>query len=488
MQHTVEKLSGNKVKISFKLPAASFDEAIDKAYLKMRGRINVPGFRKGKAPRKLIERMYGDMIFYDEALESLFPDAYMTAVRESDLKPVSRPEPNVQDMQAGQDLEFTCEVYVQPEVQLGEYKGVEVTRVVREISDDEVSAYIAGEQKKVARSVEITDEPVQDGDMVNLNYSGSVDGVAFPGGTAENQQLKIGSKSFIPGFEEQMIGLKIDEESDLKVAFPEQYHAEELKGKDAVFHVKVLGITREELPELDDEFASEVSEFDTLKEYTADVKVQLQKAADEQSTEAAKNALVDKVVEAATIELPPPMIEEKLDELIERMGWRFQQQGFSLKEYQKITGQTDEQMRDMYRNEAEANLKADLVLEELVKVENAEAKEEDVDKMLGEYATSMGQTIEKLKETFTEGQLDYFRHRAKIMSILDMLWEKAIVTDEKAKIEAKEETGEKTSEKSPAAPKKAKRTTKKAEETPSDEPKKPKRTTKKAETAKAEKE
>ena len=429
MEHTVEKLSSNKVKISFKVPAASFEEAIEKAYLKMRGRINVPGFRKGKAPRKLIERMYGDMVFYDDALEALFPEAYMAAVKENELNPVSRPELDVQEMEAGKDLAFSCEVFVFPEITLGEYKGLEISRVVREVSKEEVDARIAQEQKRVSRSVEITDRAVENGDAVELDYSGSVDGEKFDGGTAQGQHLNIGSGSFIPGFEEQMIGMEIGSERDLTVTFPTPYHSKELEGKEAVFHVKLNGITKEELPELDDDFASEVSDFETFAEYEADVKAKLQEAADAQSTESAKQSLVEKVVEAATIEIPDPMAEDKLDEMLEQMSWRMQQQGFTLKKYQELTGQTESQMRDMYREEAKNSLKSELVLDEIIKAEAVEAAPEAVDTMLSEYATATGQNLEQLKGGLSEGQLSYFSHRAQVDQVLDMLWESATVTD-----------------------------------------------------------
>lgn len=292
MQHSVEKLSGNKVKISFKVPASSFEEAIEKAYLKNRSRINVPGFRKGKAPRKLIQRMYGETIFYDDALDAIFPEAFLTAVKDNDLHPVGRPDVNVESLEEGKELAFSCEVFVVPEVKLGDYKGVSVTRVVRQVTDEEVDARIAQEQKRVARSVEITDRAVQNGDQVNLDYSGTVDGVKFSGGTAQGQSLVIGSGNFIPGFEEQMVGMAIGEERDLTVRFPEKYHSEELQGKEAVFHVKVNSITCEELPTLDDEFASEVSDFDTFAEYRDDLRKKMQEAADEQSTQAAKESML----------------------------------------------------------------------------------------------------------------------------------------------------------------------------------------------------
>ncbi|NLI22739.1 MAG: trigger factor [Clostridiales bacterium] len=432
MEHTVEKLSGNKVKISFSVPADAFDKAVDKAYLKNRGRINVPGFRKGKAPRKLIERMYGDGIFHDDALELIFPDAYMEAVQKEDLHPVSQPELSVDPIQKGAAVTFACEVYVQPEVTLGAYRGVEVARTLREVAQSEIDERLKQEQKRVARSLEITEGGVENGDEVSLDYSGTVDGVAFDGGTAAGQKLTIGSGSFIPGFEEQMIGLKVGQEKDLNVRFPDEYHAENLKGRDAVFHVKVNAIRREELPALDDEFASEVSEFETLDAYAADIRANLQKTADEQSTEAARQGLVQKVVDAAQIDIPAPMVEEKLNDILGEMNWRMQQQGFDIKRYLQLTGQTEAQMRDMYREEARNNLKTELVIEEIIKAEDLQAEESDVNALLEEYAKSVGKTLEQVRAEFSDAQIAYFQHRAKINKALDLLWDNAKVTDEKA--------------------------------------------------------
>lgn len=430
MEHTIEKLSGNKVKIAFKVPAADFEQAIEKAYIKLRGQIAVPGFRKGKAPRKLIEKMYGAGIFYEDALDAIFPGAYMEAVTANELKPVSQPElSGIETMEAGKDLEFSCEVYVMPEVKLGEYKGVEVAKKTRKVTAEEVDARIESERKRVARSIEVTDRALENGDNAELDYSGSVDGVKFQGGTAEHQHLVIGSGSFIPGFEEQMVGMTIGEERDLNVKFPEEYHSEDLKGKDAVFHVKLHAITREELPELDDDFASEVSDFDTLAEYRADVEKKLQEAADAQSEEATRQSLVDAVMANAEVEIPAPMVEDKLNDMMQEMGWRMQQQGFSMEMYLKMLGQTEAQMRDMYRAEAKNNVKTELVLDEIIKAENIEADEADVDKMLESYASAMNQTIDQLKESFSAEQLDYFKHRAQVTKALDMLWENAKVTE-----------------------------------------------------------
>ena len=433
MEHTIEKLSGNKVKIAFKVPAADFEQAIEKAYLKLRGQIAVPGFRKGKAPRRLIEKMYGAAIFYEDALDVVFPDAYMSAITANELKPVSQPSlTDIAVMEAGKDLEFTCEVYVMPEVKLGEYKGIEVVRKANKVTDEAIDARIEQERKRVARSVEVTDRALENGDNAELDYSGSVDGVKFEGGTAEHQHLVIGSGSFIPGFEEQMVGMTIGEERDLNVKFPEQYHSEDLKGKDAVFHVKLHAITREELPELDDEFAAEVSDFDTLAEYRADVAKKLEEAAKAQAEETARQSMIDTVIANAEIELPAPMIESKLDDMMQEMNWRMQQQGFSMEQYLQMLGQTEAQMRDMYRSQAEIDLKGEMVIDEIIKAEGVEADEADVDKLLGSYASAMNQTIDQLKEQFSAEQMDYFKHRAQVSKTLDMLWENAKVTDEEA--------------------------------------------------------
>ncbi len=485
MEYSVEKLSGNKVKITFTAPAADFEEAVQKAYLKVRGQISVPGFRKGKAPRRLIESMYGSAVFYDDALEILFPDAYTKAVTESGIEPVSRPEVDVETIEKGKDVVFTAEVYVMPEVKLGDYKGLEVTKHMHPVTDEQIDARLEQERKRVARSIEVTDRALENGDNAELDYSGSVDGVKFEGGTAEHQHLVIGSGSFIPGFEEQMIGMQVGEERDLNVQFPEKYHSEDLAGKNAVFHVKLHAITKEELPELDDDFASEVSDFDTLAEYRADVAKKIEETASAHAEEAAKQSLVDKAVANAEVDIPAPMVESKLDDMMQEMGWRMQQQGFSMEQYLSMLGQTPAQMRDMYRSEAELTVKTELVLDEIVKAEGIEAGDEDVDKLLAGYAEPMGQTVEQLKASFNEGQIEYFKHRACVTKALDMMWDAAKVTEEVVD-HSKEEKAEEKEEKKPA---KKRTTTKKAKaeeapaaeaaEAPAEEaPAKPKRTRK----------
>jgi len=433
MQYSMEKQPGNKVKLSFTAPAPDFEEAVQKAYIKYRCRFQVQGFRKGKAPRKLIERLYGDTVFYDDALEILFPDAYIEAVEKEDLHTVSRPSVNVEDIVKGEDVKFSCEVYVYPEIKLGDYKGVEVPRTLHTVNKEELDARLAQEQKQMARKVPVEDRAVEDGDEVNLDYSGSVDGVKFNGGTAEDQKLVIGSKSFIPGFEEQLIGMNTGEEKDITVTFPVEYHAEDLKGKEAVFHVKIHAISHEELPALDDDFAADVSEFETLKEYKDDLKKKLQETADEQATAQAKQALIQKIVENSEIDIPDPMVEEKLDEQLKEMDWRMQQQGLNMKKYMELTGQTEAQMRDMYRSEARNNLKTEMVIGEIIRQEKIEASPEKVDELLSEYTAPMGKTLEDLKKELTANQMGYFENRAQTMAAMDMLWDNAVVKDEKAK-------------------------------------------------------
>ncbi len=431
MEYSVEKLSGSKVKITFTAPAADFEEAMQKAYLKVRGQISVPGFRKGKAPRRLIESMYGSAIFYDDALDLLFPDAYMKAVEENDLKPVSRPElVDLKPIVKGEDVVFVAEVFVMPEVKLGDYKGLEVTKHCHPVTDAQIDARLEQERKRVARSIEITDRALEEGDNAELDYSGSVDGEKFEGGTAEHQHLVIGSGSFIPGFEEQMIGMQIGEERDLNVQFPEKYHSADLAGKNAVFHVKLHAITREELPELDDDFAAEVSDFDTLADFRADIAKKIEQSASAHAEEAAKQSLVDKAVANAEVEIPAPMVEDKLDDMMQQMGWRMQQQGFTMEQYLSMLGQTEAQMRDMYRGEAELTVKTELVLDQIVAAEGIEATDEDVDNLLQGYAEPMGQTVEQLKASFNEGQIEYFKHRACVTKALDLMWESANVTEE----------------------------------------------------------
>ena len=409
MSTTVEKISSNKVKLSFDIDAAQFDAAMDKAYIKVRGQVTIPGFRKGRAPRKMIENMYGEGVFYDEAFELIFDEVYGPAVDENKLEVVDRPQVEIQQIGTGKNLQFTCEVFVKPDVTLGEYKGVEVKKEHTLVSDEDVNAEIEKERNKQAAEVSVEDRAVAEGDTVNLDYSGSVDGVKFAGGTAEGQTLKIGSHTFIPGFEEQMVGMNIGEEKDLDVTFPEEYHAKELAGKKAVFHVKVNSITETQLPALDDDFAKDISEFDTLDEYKADVRAKLEAQAAERDNNVFTNAVIEKVMENATVEIPDAMVERQIDSMVRNFEARLAQQGLKLADFIKYTGQDEKSFRNQYREQAEKSVRANLVLEAVENAEKFEATEEEIDAEIEKFAKQVGQDVENLKKNLTEGDRDYFK-------------------------------------------------------------------------------
>ena len=409
MSTTVEKISSNKVKLSFDIDAAKFDEAMGKAYIKVRGQVAIPGFRKGHAPRKMIENMYGEGVFYDEAFELIFDEVYGPAIDENKLEVVDRPQVDIQQIGTGKNLQFTCEVFVKPDVTLGEYKGVEVKKEHTLVTEDDVNAEIEKERNKQAAEVSVDDRAVAEGDTVNLDYSGSVDGVKFAGGTAEGQTLKIGSHTFIPGFEEQMVGMNIGEEKDLNVTFPTEYHAPDLAGKEAVFHVKVNSITETQLPALDDDFAKDISEFDTLDAYKADVRAKLEAQAAERDNNAFTNAVIEKVMANATVEIPDAMVERQIDSMVRNFEARLAQQGLKLADFMKYTGQDEKSFRNQYRDQAEKSVRANLVLEAVENVEKFEATEEEIDAEVEKFAKQIGQNVEDLKKNLTEGDREYFK-------------------------------------------------------------------------------
>ncbi|MBQ5437815.1 MAG: trigger factor, partial [Firmicutes bacterium] len=404
----MEKISGNQVKISFEVPAAEFDSAIQKAYLKLRGRINVPGFRKGKAPRKLIERMYGDGVFYEEALDIIFPDVYTEAVKGEDLNVVDQAQMDqVEQMAAGQDLKFSVKVYVSPDVEIGEYKGLKAVKYVRKVTDEDVDQAISQDAERATTRMEVTDRALKSGDVAKLDYAGTVDGVAFEGGTAKDQSLEIGSGSFIPGFEDQMIGMAIGEEKDLHVTFPEQYHAEELAGKEAVFHVKLMGIEEKVRPEMDDEFAKDVSEYQTFEEYKAAKRASLEETAEKNADGELEQQLIQQAVDASDCDIPDAMIESRLDSMMRQYEMRLAYQGMRLNDFLKYTGQTEEQMRDMYRSEAHNQVKSSLVLKAIADKENVQVTDEDVDKLIGDDAKASGQKVEDYRARISDRDMEY---------------------------------------------------------------------------------
>ena len=457
MSATYEKISGNKAKLSFTVPAAQFEEAMQKAYLKNRGKINVPGFRRGKAPRKLIETMYGEGVFYDDAFQEIFPNLYDEAVKENDLHVVDQPEVDVKEIGEGKDLVFTCEVFVRPDVTLGDYKGLTVEVTKQEVTDADIDARIEQDRQKVARTVDVEGRALENGDTVNLDYAGSVDGVAFEGGTAKGQTLTLGSNQFIPGFEEQMVGMNIGEEKDLNVTFPEQYHAAELAGKAAVFHVKVNSATHTELPELNDEFAADASEYNTFAEYKDSIIKELNEKAEKNNEVAVENALVEKATANAQMDIPEAMIRDQVNYILREMQMRMAYQGLRLEDYLKYTGQTVEQLADMYKGEAEQRVKMELTLEAIRKAEGVEPTDEDVQKQIAEQAERMGQKVEDFEKTLTDEQRGYLKDSAAIQKVVELLKKDCKVEEKKPETEAAAE------DEVPAKKAPAKRRAKKAE-------------------------
>ena len=439
MSYQYEKISGNKAKLSFEFTAEQFAEAMQKAFLKIRRSISIPGFRKGKAPRKVVEAMYGESVLYDDAINLLFPDAYEAAVKEYDLHPVDQPEFNLEEIGSGKDLKFNVEVFVRPDVTLGEYKGLEVEVALQELTDAMVDAEIERDRDKASRTIDVEDRPVENGDIVNLDYAGTVDGVAFAGGTAEKQTLTIGSGSFIPGFEEQMVGMSIGEEKDLNVTFPKEYHAEELAGKDAVFHVKVNGIQKIEKPELDDDFAADVSEFDTFADYKADVVKRLTDRIEQSNENAIKNALVEKATENAQVDIPQAMIDTQGDYMIREMEMNAAYQGIRLDDYLKYMGMTREALKAQNEPEATRRVKNELVIEAIRKAENLEPTEEDIEKQIAAQAERFGQEVEEFRKGLTDQQREYLKDDAGIELVLDLLRKDAKVTAKKPEEPAKNE-------------------------------------------------
>ena len=457
---TYEKNDKNQAVITITVSGEEFEKAIEVAYRKTAGRYAIAGFRKGKAPRKLIEKYYGEGVFFEDAFNEICGPAYGNAVDELGLTPVSRPEIDITDIKEDKTVIFTATVDLKPEVKLGKYTGINATKNEYNVSDEDIERELDAALERVSRMVEVTDRAVKDGDTVNLDYSGSVDGVKFPGGTAENQTLVIGSKTFIPGFEEGMIGMNIGDEKDINVKFPEEYHAEDLKGKDAVFAVKVLGIKEKQVPALDDEFAKDVSEFDTLDEYKADIKKNLEaKNADRADSEYEVN-LVDKICDNAEVAIPGSMIERQLDYQMRDMEMRMSYQGLSMDDYMKYTGTTMEQLRQMYRDDAEKTVKRQLVLEAVKDAEALKAEDADIDKEIAKYAEMFGKNLEEYKSTLKEEELEYFTESATVNKTLAFLKDNNTASKPAAKKTTTKKAEGDTAEKKPAA---KKTTTKKAE-------------------------
>ena len=402
MSVQVEKLEKNMAKLTIEVSADELEKAIEKVYQKQKKNISIPGFRKGKVPRAMVEKMYGKEVFYEDAANELIPAAYEKAYDECGENIVSTPKVDVVQIEAGKPFIFTAEVALKPEVTLGAYKGIEVDKVEVTVSDEEVNAEIDRERERNARSISVSDRAVQDKDQTVIDFEGFVDGVAFQGGKGENYPLTIGSGAFIPGFEEQLIGKNIGEECDVNVTFPEEYHAEDLAGKAAVFKVTVKEIKEKQLPELDDEFAAEVSEFDTLAEYKEDVKKNLTEKREKDVKNAKEDAVVDAIIEKATMEIPEAMIETQQRQMIQEFAQNIQMQGLSIDQYFQFTGLTPEAMMEQVKPQAEKRIKSRLVLEAVAKAENITVSDEDFDKEVEKMAEMYQMEAAKVKESIGE--------------------------------------------------------------------------------------
>ena len=402
MSLQVEKLEKNMAKLTIEASAEDLEKSIEKAYQKQKSQISIPGFRKGKVPRQMVEKMYGKEVFYEDAANELIPDAYDKALAECEEDIVSSPKIEVTQIESGKPFVFTATVALKPEVKLGKYKGVKIDKIDTAVTDEEVDAEINRERENNARNVTVEDRPVKDGDITTLDFEGFVDGVAFEGGKGENYPLTIGSGAFIPGFEEQLVGAEIGKEVEVKVTFPEDYQAADLKGKDAVFKCTIKEIKEKELPELDDEFASEVSEFDTLAEYREDVKKNLTEKKEKDAKNAKEEAAVKAAVEDSEMEIPEAMLETQQRQIVDEFAQRITMQGLSMEQYFQFTGTTYEQMVEQVKPQAEERIKSRLVLEAVAKAEKIEATEEDYEKELETMAEVYQMEVDKVKELMGE--------------------------------------------------------------------------------------
>ncbi|KAI4443644.1 Trigger factor [Schaedlerella arabinosiphila] len=426
MSLQVEKLEHNMAKLTIEVGADEVEKAIQAAYLKQRGKLSIPGFRKGKVPRQMIEKMYGVEIFYEDAINRMIPTAYSQAYDECGLDIVSQPEVDVVQMEKGKPFIFTAEVATKPEVTLGEYKGLKVDKVPVEVTAEDVDAEIKRELERNARTVEVTDRSVQKDDMVTLDYEGFVDGEAFEGGKGTDYPLTIGSGAFIPGFEDQLIGAEIGQEMEVNVTFPEQYHSKELAGKEAVFKCTVHTIKEKELPELDDEFASDVSECETLAEYRQEVEKKLTERKQTQAREQIEDQAVDQAAENAQMDIPQPMIDLQVRQMEDDMGYRLQMQGMTKEMYFQMTGLTEDRMKQDMEAQAVKTIRTRLVLEAVAKAENIVVSEERLEEELKKMAETYGREVEALKEQMGEKRIEEMKESIAVQDAITLIADAAV--------------------------------------------------------------
>ena len=436
MSVQVEKLEKNMAKLTVEVPAEEVEKAIQAAYLKEKNKISMPGFRKGKVPRAMIEKMYGAAVFYEEAANILIQDNYAKAMEESKEDIVSRPTIDVVQIESGKPFIFTAEVAVRPEVTLGKYKGVQVTKIDTTVTDEEVEAALEKEQQKNSRTVSVTDRPVQTGDTAVIDFEGFVDGVAFEGGKGENHPLEIGSHSFIEGFEDQLVGHNAGEEVEVNVTFPEKYQAAELAGKPAVFKVKINEIKTKELPELNDEFAQDVSEFDTLAEYKEDLRKHLEVSKENDAKRAKEDEAIKKIIDKSTMELPDAMIDTQCENMINEFAQRISQSGLTMDQYMQFSGMTIDGLKEQVRPEAITRIQSSLVLEQIAKEENIEVSDEEINAEVEKMAAQYGMEADKLKEYLGDAEKESMKRDLAITKAVDLIMENV---KERAKAKTKKE-------------------------------------------------
>ena len=426
MSFTVDKLEKNMVKLTIEVDAEEFAKGMEAAYEKNKNKISVPGFRKGKVPKQMIEKMYGAGIFYEDAANAIIPKEYQRAAVESGLDIVSQPEIDVTQIEEGKNFIFTATVAVRPEVTLGTYKGVEIAKVSTEVTDEDLEAEIKKVQEQNARIINVEDRPVQDKDDTVIDFEGFMNGVPFAGGKGENYPLTIGSHSFIDTFEEQMIGMNIGEEKELNVTFPEDYHAENLKGKPATFKVTVKEIKEKQLPELDDDFAQDVSDFDTLAEYKDDLKKKIAERKESEAKAKKESEAIEKVVEAAKMDIPQAMIDTQVNRMLEDFAMRLQQQGLSVEQYFQYTGMTADKIMEEMKPEAVKRIKNSLVLEAVAKAENIEVSEEEFEAELQKMADMYKMEIEKIKEFMQDAEAKQMKDDIAIQKAVELIVSSAV--------------------------------------------------------------
>ncbi|MEQ2414437.1 trigger factor [Blautia acetigignens] len=435
MSLQVEKLEKNMAKLTIEVSAEELDKAMEKAYQKQKSRISLPGFRKGKAPRKMIESMYGKGVFMEDAVNSLVPQEYSKAIADCDLEIVSQPEINVTQMEPGKALIFTADVATKPEVTLGDYKGVEVPKTEIAVTDEEVDAEVKKEQDKNSRTVVVEDRAAANGDITTIDFEGFVDGVAFDGGKGSDYALTLGSGTFIPGFEDQLVGANTGDHVEVKVTFPEEYQAKELAGKEAVFQCDVKKIETKEVPELDDEFAKDVSEFDTLAEYKEDVKKNLTEKKEKEARTAKENAAVDKAIENAQMDIPDLMIQTQCRQMMDDFARRMQQQGLSMDQYFQFTGQSMDKMMEDMKPQALKKIQTRLVLEKIAETENTQPSEEEITEEIQKMADAYKMEADKIREAIGEDGIEQLKKDLSVQKAVTLIADAAVEAEKAADAE-----------------------------------------------------